>query len=377
VKSRSPIRIGILGAAAINYAAIFDAAQTHPDAIVHGIAARSKSKAEAQIAKYKLKGDIRTYGSYDEILADPDVDVIYIPLPNGLHYDWAIKALEAGKDVLIEKPIANNADETRRIQKLADEKGRVALEAWHWRFHPAAHKVRALIDSGDYGKVTGVSVDFLLPRGMFSKDDIRFHYDLGGGCSMDLAYAYCACLYFATGGNNLDQRSVRVLEATPRLHDVDKKIDEAMEARFIIECEGKGDVSCHTNADSALPPLFGFIPRIWKANPTVFIELEKARIEFPGFVQPVLSHSIVIKEKDGSGNLTGKSQTITAFVGDGVGEAWWSTYRHQLEAMVSMIKARRAGEEYAGPWVSMGESIKIMEIVDAVYEKAGLPRRGL
>ena len=94
-------------------------------------------------------------------------------------------------------------------------------------------------------------------------------------------------------------------------------------------------------------------------------------------MQPVLSHSIVIKEKDGSGNLTGKSQTTTAFVGDGVGEAWWSTYRHQLEAMVSMIKARRAGEEYAGPWVSMGESIKIMEIVDAVYERAGLPRRGL
>jgi predicted dehydrogenase len=377
VKSPSPIRIGILGAAAINYAAIFDATQTHPDATIYGIAARSKAKAEAQIAKYKLKGDIKTYGSYDRILADPDIDVIYIPLPNGLHYTWAIKALKAGKDVLIEKPIANNADETRRIQATAEKNGRLALEAWHWRFHPAAHKVRALIDTGDYGAVTAVDVDFLLPRGMFAKDDIRFQYDLGGGCSMDLAYAYCACLYFATGGSNLERCTVRVLEGKPRLHDIDKKIDEAMEAKFIIESEGKMDVLCHTKADSALPPLWGFIPRIWKAQPTVAIELEKARIEFPGFVQPVLSHSITIKEKDGAGKLTGKSQTTTAFVGAGIGEPWWSTYRYQLEAMVSMIKARKIGEQYAGPWVSMGESIKIMEIIDSIYEHAGLPRRGL
>lgn len=378
-KTASPLRIGVLGAAAINYPAIIDPSQTHPDTIIAGIAARSKARAEAQIVKYGIKG-CRAYASYDEILTDPTINAIYIPLPNGLHCEWAVKAMEAGKHVLIEKPVASNAEEARRIKETSEGTGKVALEAYHPLFHPAAHRVKALIESGDYGNVIGIDVRFLLPRGALAQDDIRFKYELAGGASMDLAYGYCACLYFR-GAKDATDWDVRILEARPRLHAVDKKIDEAMVSRFVMDTPGRKSVQCNVHVDSALPHLWGFIPRLWDAAPLVVIDLERAKIEFPQFPGPQYGHSIVVREKDASGKLTDKKTVEKSYVGGeqwgtGVGEEWWTTYRYQLEAFVGMIRASERGEQWNGPCMSMTESVKLMQMVDALYDKAGLPRRG-
>lgn len=375
-KNSSPLRFGVLGAAEINYTAIIDPIQSHRDAILTGIAARSKAKAEAQMTKYGLGSECKAYGSYDELLDDPDIDAVYIPLPNSLHMEWAITAMERGKHVLIEKPIASNAAEARRIKEASERTGKVALEAFHWRFHPVSIRVKKIIDSGKYGSMIGADVSFSIPRGAIGVDDIRFKYDLAGGATMDLTYVISACKFF-TG----DTGNVRVRNATARINAKDSKIDDEMTADFVIEREGQPPVQCHTKADSANPPLFGIIPKVWEMMPFATLELEKARIVFPSFVLPTLGNGFVIHHKDEAGKLTGSKTAETDIIGEfdqhyNDGQRWWTTYRWQLEAFVGKVRAVQKGKTWDGPWMDLDQSVRQMEAIDAVYDKAGLPRRG-
>lgn len=101
-------------------------AETHPDVILHAIASRDIASAKQAAHKYHFKN---AYGSYQELLDDKDVDIVYISTPNGLHYEWAVKSLEAGKHVLCEKPFTSNAEEARRLVELAKERNLVCEEA--------------------------------------------------------------------------------------------------------------------------------------------------------------------------------------------------------------------------------------------------------
>jgi predicted dehydrogenase len=369
----NPLRMGVISAATINYSAIFDPIQTHPGVILAGVAARSLQKAEAQIAKYKLK-PAKAYGFYDDLLADPNIDAVYIPLPNGLHCEWTVKALEAGKHVLIEKPIASNADEVDTIRKASAKSGKVALEAFHWRFHPAAHTVKALVEGGKYGSPTSIYAQLCLPKGVLAENDIRFKYSLAGGACMDLTYVFSSSCYFASP--DLTKCDFKVLDAVPRLNKTEKQVDEAMKSSFVIEQPGKPAITCQVEADLAEPKLWGFIPKYWRSTGVVRIEMEKAVIEYNGFIGPWTNHSIKITEKEG-----GKTETQKCYVGGpqwGVtGEPWWTTYRYQLEAFVGKINAGSSEAGYTGPWMSLDESHKLMELIDLVYEKAGLPKRGM
>lgn len=373
------MRIGVLSAADINYIATIDPIQSHPDAVLYGIAARRLFKAQAQIDQYNLGPACKVFGSYDELLADPNIDAVYIPLPNGLHYEWAVKSMEAGKHVLLEKPLTNNAEEARKLQEIAAKTNKILLEAFHWRFHPAAHRVKQIVESGKYGKPIGISAWLGLPAGNLSKDNIRFRYELGGGAAMDLTYIFCSSCYFASP--DITKCHFEVQEAIPRLNQHDRKIDEAINSSFTIEQEGQPAVKCHVEGDLLIPHFLGFIPRFWKMTPYITIELEKARIQFENFVVPPYTHSITITEKDSNGKLTGKKHTEKCFTGGpqwgSRGEAWWTTYRWQLEAFVDRVRAKESGQEYQGPWMDLKESEKVMELIDAVYDKAGLPRRGL
>ncbi|TKA77995.1 hypothetical protein B0A55_03839 [Friedmanniomyces simplex] len=377
-KSTSPLRLGVLGAAAINPCAIFDPVSTHPDVVISGIAARSKTKAEAQIKQYKLQ-HARAYVSYDDLLADPEIEAVYIPLPNGLHAEWTLKALRAGKHVLVEKPIASNAEQVREIKRVSDETGKVVLEAFHWRLHPAAHLVKSLVDSGDYGAVQEVRTRMALPAGTMGKDDIRFQYGLAGGSCMDMIYVYSATSYFAAP--SLRDVKVEVQSAVPRVNARDGKIDEAMTTDYTITSPSANNgqpVHCHAETDLAVPWLWGIIPPLWEGTITATVELEKATIVFPNFPGPWLSHTITVTDR-----ATGKVTKHSAY-SDGPqwvrrGQRWWTTYRYQLEAFVDRVRAVQGGkslaetEEMEGlPWVGLEESEAVMTIVDKVYEKAGL-----
>lgn len=126
-----PLRFGILGAAKIAPAALIRPAVSHPDVEVYAIAARDLQRAQEYARKHGIP---KVHTTYDALIHDPDVDVVYNPLPNGLHYEWTMKSLEAGKHVLLEKPAANTAEETKEMFDLAEKKGLVLLEAFHYRY---------------------------------------------------------------------------------------------------------------------------------------------------------------------------------------------------------------------------------------------------
>ncbi|RFU78462.1 nad binding rossmann fold oxidoreductase [Trichoderma arundinaceum] len=377
LKQKDPdaIKLGVIAAAAINFPALFDPVQTHPGVVVVAIAARSRVKAEAQVARYKLEA-AKVYDSYEEVLQDPDVDAVYIPLPNGLHHKWALKAMRAGKHILIEKPIASNAAEAQEIQNCAKETGKIALEAFHWLFHPAAHRVKEIVESGKYGHLTATFSKMVIPPGGIFADDIRFKYELGGGASMDLCYVLSSSLYYASSPDNVKGVSFEVLSTKPQLSNRDKRVDENMDTTIVIRNadSSRPPVMCTTVCKMVLPWYLGFIPQLWSLTPMVVLELEEAKIEFSAFCAPFMGHKIIVTDK--SGKKTTESCYTNGPIWGRRGEAWWTTYRYQLEAFVDRVRAAKKQEEYHGPWVELDESVKLMEIMDAVYEKSGMPKRG-
>jgi xylose dehydrogenase (NAD/NADP) len=149
------------------------------------VASRSAGRAEAFAREHGLE---RAHGSYEALLADPDVDAVYNPLPNSMHVDWSIRALEAGKHVLCEKPMSRRPEDVERAFDVAEREGLVLMEAFMYRHHPQIARAQALISEGAIG-------DLRLIRAGFSwahpePEDIRLQADLDGGGLMDVG-CYC------------------------------------------------------------------------------------------------------------------------------------------------------------------------------------------
>lgn len=295
--------------------------------------------------------------------------------------------MKKGKHVLVEKPLASNADEVELIRETAKKEGKVALEAFHWLFHPATHVVEEILKKGEYGSVKSVHSRALLAKGAFGSDDIRFQYELAGGAAMDLVYVFSSICRFAAPGD-VERLKFEVKDVAPRRILTDERIDEAIKANIeIFPAGGKGPVECTVEADLAQSKVLGFIPRFWDATPTVRIECENAQILYSNFMLPWIMHGIVITPKDENGRLLSRKKITKKLYkggplwGDGRGLEWWSTYRYQLEAFVDRVRSVEGGtsviDEVNGPWISLEESKKVLEVIDAVYEKAGMPKRGL
>jgi predicted dehydrogenase len=181
-----PVRIGVLGAARITPTAVVKPARQLPDeATVVAVAARDRSRAEKFAAKHKIP---TVHDSYDDLLADPEVEAVYNPLPNGLHGKWTIAALLAGKHVLCEKPFTANAQEARSVAAAAEmareAQGLVTMEAFHYRYHPLADLVQTLVAEGLVGRVYRIETRAIVPY--FKPRDIRFDLSLAGGSLMDM-----------------------------------------------------------------------------------------------------------------------------------------------------------------------------------------------
>jgi predicted dehydrogenase len=175
------VRWGILGAANIALTKVIPAIQGTAHSRVVAIASRDLAKARSAAASLEIP---RAYGSYDELLGDAEVDAIYNPLPNHLHVSWSIRAADAGKHVLCEKPIAMSADEARTLRDARDRNGVVIAEAFMVRCHPQWMGVKGLVDAGMVGTLRLVSGHF----SYFRRDpaDIRSHVEFGGGALMDI-----------------------------------------------------------------------------------------------------------------------------------------------------------------------------------------------
>ena len=175
------IRWGILGVARIATEKVIPAMQRGQWSVVTAIASRDLAKARRAAAAL---GIAKAYGSYDDLLADPDVDAIYNPLPNDLHVPWTIKAAERGKHVLCEKPIAMHADEARQLIAARDRTGVRIQEAFMVRTHPQWLRVRELLEAGAIGQPRAVLGAFAY----FNRDptNIRNIPAAGGGALMDI-----------------------------------------------------------------------------------------------------------------------------------------------------------------------------------------------
>ena len=176
---------GILGTARIATDSVIPAIRTSKNGKVVAIASRSQAKAEAA---GRALGIPEWYSSYERLLSSSAVDAIYIPLPNGLHKEWVIKAAEKGKHVLCEKPISTNATECREMIDACRRYDVLFMEAFMYLFHPQTKMLRKLLDEGILGKPSLVRSSFSIL--LNNLDDIRYQRDLGGGSLLDLG-SYC------------------------------------------------------------------------------------------------------------------------------------------------------------------------------------------
>ncbi len=176
-----PVVWGVLGASHFALMAAIPAMRQAPLVDLRALASRSLDKAKQAAASVNVP---RAYGSYEELIGDPEIEAIYNPLPNNLHVPWSIKALRAGKHVLCEKPIAMSATEAEELANVQRETGKLVAEAFMVRFHPQWEAVVQLIQSGRIGKVRAVQTAFSYTN--TDLDNIRNQKDVGGGALYDI-----------------------------------------------------------------------------------------------------------------------------------------------------------------------------------------------
>jgi predicted dehydrogenase len=179
-----PLRLGLLSTARINRLVIPGARESTEVELV-AVASRSQEAAEAYATEWKIP---TAHGSYEALLADDGVDAVYISLPNALHVEWSIRALEAGKHVLCEKPLDRSPREVDRTFDAADRAGRILAEAFMWRHNPQTRRLQELVAGGEIGELQRIESAF-----GFTIDDpanVRLDPGLDGGALMDVG-CYC------------------------------------------------------------------------------------------------------------------------------------------------------------------------------------------
>jgi predicted dehydrogenase len=175
-----PLRWGLLGTARINRSLI-PALRASPRSELAAVASRDPAKAAAYAREWGIP---RTFGRYEDMLADGEIDVVYIPLPNGLHAEWTIRAARAGKHVLCEKPLAISLEEVDQVAAAAREAKVMVAEGLMYRHQALTREVKALVDRGTLGELRFVRGSFTFPA--TRENDVRLVPTLGGGCLWDL-----------------------------------------------------------------------------------------------------------------------------------------------------------------------------------------------
>ena len=193
-KKSAVLNWGILGTSRIAEKTIIPAVKAGKNQKVLAVGSRSLDKAQAYAGRLEIP---RAYGSYDELLADPEVQVVYIPLPNNEHAPWTLKALQEGKHVLVEKPFALNAREAREMVNLAQARNLVLMEAFQYRYNDHIDKLLERVRSGAIGSPRMMQVLFSFT--LTNPNDFRLVPELGGGALYDIG-TYCVNLMRLVAG---------------------------------------------------------------------------------------------------------------------------------------------------------------------------------
>ena len=324
------LRIGVLGAARIAPPALIKPARLVDGVEVVAVAARDRGRAEKFAQKHGIG---RVLDSYEALVADPEIDAIYNPLPNGLHGVWTKAALAAGKHVLCEKPFTANADEARDVAAAADASGLVVMEAFHYRYHPVAQRMVDVVRGGEIGELRHVESSMCIPLPL--PKDIRYRWDLAGGATMDTGCYAIHMNRLVAGGEP------EVISAQARLARPD--VDRWMQAQLRY---ADGVTGTMTTA-------------LWSSTPLkVSVRAVGSEGELRVFnpTGPQMGYRMTIRRG-------GTKRRIRI---DGAKKA---TYTYQLEAFAAAV--RDGGPVLTPP----ADAIANMSVIDAVYRAAGLPVR--
>lgn len=322
------IRWGVLGAANIAIKKVIPAMQASAFGEITAIASRDAEKAESAAAALRIP---KFYGSYEELLADAEIDAIYNPLPNDLHVEWTIKAAEAGKHVLCEKPIALTAKEAKKLIETRDRTGVKIQEAFMVRTHPQWLAVRDLIARKRVGRLQAINGFF----SYFNADaaNIRNRLETGGGALYDIG---CYCINISRFILNEEPRRVAALIE----RDADTGIDKLTSAMLDFP-------TCQTTFTCAtqLVPyqrmhFFGARGRI--------------EVEIPFNIPPETATRIFA---DDGADLYGKNVEIIEIPAV-------NQYAIQGDLFA------RAVLENAAPAISLEDSVKNMSVIEAVFRAA-------
>jgi len=201
---------GILSTANIGIKRVIPAILSGERGLIAAIASRDAERARDVAAHFSIA---RSYGSYQALLDDPQIEAIYNPLPNHLHVEWTVKALDAGKHVLCEKPIALNAMEAQSIVAARDRSGKHVIEAFMVRFHPQWHRVRSLVHDGRIGKVRALQSAFTFP--VARPDNVRNRLEYGGGALYDVGCYPIVTARYLLGTE--PERAIALVDRDPTL----------------------------------------------------------------------------------------------------------------------------------------------------------------
>ncbi|KXZ42771.1 hypothetical protein GPECTOR_119g402 [Gonium pectorale] len=361
---------------------------------VVAVAARDGSRAKEYA---KQHGIASSYGSYEALLADPDVDAVYVGLPNGLHGQWARAALEAGKHVLCEKPFTANEEEAREVQALARKRGLVCREAFHYREHPLMEHLQSVLCSpgaagkaaapglarrapvgapagtnagddqaalgGVLGRLSAIDVAVLIPKWVFGGANIRFQETLAGGAAMD---AGCYCLHSI---RSLIGGKPQVESATATLAPNSQVVDGSMRGALRWDDPHRSSIRATFTASLQHDGLF--------PTSTISVRGDKGSLQCSNFIMPVFGNFVRLTTRTEAGDTT---TTTTRVYGSGE-----STYYYQLSRFVRDVQAvqEAAASGDAGALVAASnalaeegaDSIENMRLLDQVYTAAGLAPR--
>jgi predicted dehydrogenase len=332
------LRIGTLGAARITQAALITPARQAPETVVTAVAARDRARAEAFAA---AQGIPVVHDSYQALIADPDIDAVYNPLPNSLHAPWTLRAIDAGKHVLCEKPFTSHAGQAREVAAAARASGLVVMEAMHYRYHPLAQVMLdqlPLIAGPEDDRRNGIkhlhcTVCFPLD----GPHDIRFCYDLAGGAAMDAGCYAIDCIRLLGPG----EPEVVAALATEQHPGVDRAMTAFL--RF------PGDATAWLDVSFTLGGKF---------RADVHVVGEHGQMRVQNFIHPYLRYRVTTQTAEG-----------TASVRSEPGESPETTYLGQLRTFAAAVQRGK-------PFPTTPEhAVVTMELIDDVYRAAGLPLR--
>lgn len=322
------LRIGVLGAARIVPLSLLEPARGVDEVAVTAIAARDSARAAQFAAK---RGIPKVHDSYAALIADPEIDAVYNPLPNGLHGKWTIAALEAGKHVLCEKPFTANAAEAEAVAAVARRTGLVVMEAFHWRYHALTRRMLEIIASGELGEVRRIETAFCIP---LAAKDIRWRLDLAGGALMDVGCYAINILRTLAGAEP------EVVSAKAQL--MSRGVDRAAQAEFAFADGRTG----HITASMMSWRLLAMRARVIGSAGTMAVFNP---------VLPQYFHSLSVSTRAGK-----RKEQVAKRP---------SSYQAQLQAFAGAVLR---GEPFP---TGVDDAIANMRVIDAVYRAAGLQPR--